>query len=222
MRNITTQENLYTLNHPLVEHNLAVVRDVNYDPERYNSALRKILRLLMYEGSAFLPTVKKEITTPLCKTQVDVLDPELEIVLAPILRAGLVFSDIAQELLPTATVQHLGMYRDEDSLEPVWYYNKTLKKFQNPSNVHVFILDPMLATGNSAYDAIKCFTQKNVPEENIVFISLIASPQGVKKIHENFTKVKIFTSHLDKELNAKGYIVPGLGDAGDKAFNTLR
>jgi uracil phosphoribosyltransferase len=131
----------------------------------------------------------------------------------------MVFCDVAQDLLPTAKVQHLGMYRDEETLTPVWYYNKTLK-INDPQKTHVFILDPMLATGNSAYDAVLCYIEKNIPLENIFFISLIAAPQGIKKLTDNFKGLKILTANVDKDLNSKGYIVPGLGDAGDKIYNT--
>jgi len=212
--------NVYVLEHPIVSHNMAALRDADYNPEKYRLALKRVLTLLIYEGTKFLPTVKKSITTPICPTEVDVFDEQTEITLAPILRAGLAFCEIAQEILPMASVQHLGMYRDEKTLTPVWYYNKTFTNPKNPEKNFVFILDPMIATGNSISDAIAGYVNKNIPEENIVCISLLAAPEGIKKVREKFAKVKIVTSNIDEGLDARGYIVPGLGDAGDKAFNT--
>ena len=133
----------------------------------------------------------------------------------------MVFSDIAQELLPFAHIHHLGMYRNEKTLEPIWYYNKMKGKFKNPENTYVFILDPMLATGNSGYDAVHNFVKQGIKEENIVFMSLISAPEGVERLSKAYGKIRIVTAQLDETLNEKGYIVPGLGDAGDRIFNTL-
>ncbi len=210
---------IIVLDHPIIEHNLAELRNINYNPESFMMALKRISNLLFFEGTKFLPTVEKKIQTPICETTVKVLDPSIDIILAPILRAGMVFCDVAQELLPLARVQHLGMYRDEKTLTPIWYYNKTLK-IRDPKKTHVFILDPMLATGNSAFDAISCYRKYDIPMENIIFICLIAAPQGIKKLTDNFKGLKIMTANVDEDLNEKGYIVPGLGDAGDKIYNT--
>ena len=113
------------------------------------------------------------------------------------------------------------MYRDENTLEPVWYYDKKKEIKKNRKKVFVIILDPMLATGNSANDAIKNFIQKGVLEQNIIFMSLISSPEGIKKVNSNYKKVKIITASLDEKLDKKGYILPGLGDAGDRIYNTV-
>ena len=123
--------------------------------------------------------------------------------------------------MPYATVRHIGMYRDEQTLTPVWYYNKIPIEFENPENKIILILDPMLATGNSAVDAIKLFTNKNVPEKNIRFVSLISAPEGLKRVHSVFPNVQIITANIDNHLNEQGYICPGLGDAGDRIFNTV-
>ena len=214
-------ENVLTLNHPVVQHNLAVIRDKNYDCESFRTAMRRVSYALFLEATRFLPTTKKVVETPLCKMVQDVLNPDIEIILAPILRAGVAFCDVAQEILPEARVQHLGMYRDEETLKPVWYYNKTFKISQNPNTTHVLVLDPMLATGNSAVDAIRIYVEKGVPIENIIFVCLLAAPDGIKNLRENFGAVRIITVNVDDSLNERGYIVPGLGDAGDKIFNTI-
>lgn len=216
-----SNSNLTILSHPLVSHNLSIIRDEKTDSEKFRNAVKKISYCLILEASKNLPTVKKEIKTPLELTTCEVFDTNSQIIIAPILRAGLIFSDIAIELLPFSNVHHIGMYRNEDNLEPVWYYDKKKKIIDNKNNAYVLILDPMLATGNSAVDTIKNFIQKGVLEENITFVSLISAPCGVNKILDKYNKVKIITGCLDKELNSKGYILPGLGDAGDRIFNTI-
>ena len=213
-------KNITVINHPIINNNLATIRDKNYDCESFRTAMRRVSYALFLEATKFLPTKEIEIETPLTKMMHPMIDPEIEIILAPILRAGVAFCDVAQEILPAAKVQHLGMYRDEDTLEPVWYYKKTFKISKDPTKTHVLVLDPMLATGNSSYTAINSYIEKGVPVENIVFVCLLAAPEGVKKLQDAFGDIKIVTTHIDDYLNEKGYIVPGLGDAGDKIFNT--
>ena len=212
--------NLKVLNHPIISHNLAVIRDKNSCCEKFKNALKRITYALVYEATSDIPMTKKEVETPLQKTTCEVFDEEGQLIIAPILRAGMIFCEIAQELLPFANVHHIGMYRDEETLEPVWYYDKRKEIKKNKEKVSVIILDPMLATGNSALCTVKNFIFKGVKEENITFMSLIASPEGVSKLSSNFPKVKIVTAALDEKLNENGYIVPGLGDAGDILFGT--
>ena len=214
-------KNIVILNHPIISQNLSIIRDKNTDCERFKNALKRITYSLIYEATKDLPMMKKEIETPLEKTVCDVFDDEAQLIIAPILRAGMIFCEVAQDLLPFANVHHIGMYRDEETLEPVWYYDKRKEIKENKQKVKVIILDPMLATGNSAIDAIKNFISKGVMEENIVFMSLISSPEGVEKVNSRFPKVKIVTSALDRALNSKGYILPGLWDAGDRIYNTI-
>lgn len=214
-------KNVTVLNHPLIKHNLAIIRDKNSDTEKFKNALKRITYALMYEACKNLPLKKEIVETPLMQASCEVFDESSQYIIAPILRAGLIFCEIAQELLPFANVHHIGMYRDEKTLEPVWYYDKRKDLKQDKSKVFVLILDPMLATGNSAVDCIKNFLSKGVLEENITFASLISSPEGLEKVTSNFKKVKIVTSALDEKLNSKGYILPGLGDAGDRIFNTV-
>ena len=209
------------LNHPIVAHNLSIIRDKSSDCERFKNALKRISYPLIYEATSSLPTIKKKIETPLCETQCDVFDSRAQLIIAPILRAGMIFCEVAQELLPFANVHHIGMYRDEETLEPVWYYDKRKEIKEDKDKVFVLLLDPMLATGNSAVDAVENFISKGVKEENIVFVSLISSPDGVNRLSSAHPKVKIITSALDEKLNSKGYIIPGLGDAGDRIYNTL-
>jgi len=215
------EANIKILNHPVVSHNLAIIRDKNTDCERFKNALKRITYSLIYETTNNLPTIKKEIETPLTTTTCEVFDNRAQLIIAPILRAGMIFCEVAQELLPFANVHHIGMYRDEETLEPVWYYDKRKEIKEDKEKVFVLLLDPMLATGNSAVDAVKNFISKGVKEENIVFVSLISSPDGVNRLSSAHPKVKIITSALDEKLNSKGYIIPGLGDAGDRIYNTL-
>lgn len=216
----TLVNNLKVLNHPLIEHNLAVIRDKNSTCEQFRNALRKITYALVFEASKDIPLMDKVVKTPLEKTVCRVFDKDAQLIIAPILRAGMIFCEVAQDLLPFAKVHHLGMYRDEQTLEPIWYYDKR-KEIKKDKNNIVIILDPMLATGNSAVCAIDNFIFKGIKEENIVFMSLISSPAGIERIQKAHEKVKIITASLDRELNSKGYILPGLGDAGDRIYNTV-
>lgn len=213
-------DNLTVLTHPIIKHNLALIRDKNSTTETFRHALKHITYALIFEASKNIKMVEKKVETPLMETTCEVFDETSQVIIAPILRAGLAFCEVAQELLPYSNVHHIGMYRDEKTLEPVWYYDKKKEIKVDKSKVQLLILDPMLATGNSAKDTIKNFLEKGVKEENITFVCLISSPEGIKKINSNFPKVKIITASLDKGLNSKGYILPGLGDAGDRVFNT--
>ena len=214
-------KNVFVVKHPLCCHNLSIIRNKETNAEVFRNAIRRITYLLFYKATEDLELKTVTVETPLeiCNSQM--LKADKEIIIAPILRAGLIFSDVANEIMPFATVRHIGMYRDEDTLTPVWYYNKIPIEFENPQSKIILILDPMLATGNSAIDSIKLFTNKNVPQTNIRFISLISAPEGLKKVQEQFPDVKIITASIDNCLNEHGYIRPGLGDAGDRIFNTV-
>jgi len=209
------------IEHPIIKHNLAIIRDKNSDCEKFKNALRRITYSLIYEATSKLPLIKKTIETPLVSTECEVFDSRAQLIIAPILRAGMIFCEVAQELLPFANVHHIGMYRDEETLEPVWYYDKRKEIKEDKDKVFVLLLDPMLATGNSAVDAVENFISKGVKEENIVFVSLISSPEGIKRLNTAYPDVKIVTAALDEKLNSKGYILPGLGDAGDRIYNTV-
>lgn len=214
-------KNVFVVKHPICCHNLSIIRNKATNAEVFRNAIRRITYLLFYKATEDLELKTVKIETPLEICDSQMISDVKEIIIAPILRAGLIFSDVANEIMPFATVRHIGMYRDEDTLTPVWYYNKIPIEFEHPENKIILILDPMLATGNSAVDSIKLFTNKNVPQENIRFISLISAPEGLKKVNDMFPDVKIITASIDNCLNEHGYIRPGLGDAGDRIFNTV-
>lgn len=213
--------NVFVVNHPLCCHNLSIMRNKATNAEVFRNAIRRITYLLFYKATEDLELEDVNIETPLEKCQSKMLKADKEIIIAPILRAGLIFSDIANEIMPFATVRHIGMYRDEETLTPVWYYNKIPVEFENPESKIILILDPMLATGNSAIESIKLFANKKVPQKNIRFVSLISAPEGLDNVQKYYPDVKIITASIDNCLNKHGYIRPGLGDAGDRIFNTV-
>ncbi len=209
------------INNPVVSLNLCTLRDKNTDAQGVRIATRKITRCLLYEASKNLPLVDKEVTTPLTTFTTKTIDPDIELIISPILRAGLIFTDEAIDILPQATIRHLGMYRDEETLKPVWYYNKVPMDAPNPGKFYVYITDPMLATGNSLLGAIELYANKGIPIDHIKCICIIAAPTGIENIQKHFPDIEIITAAVDDHLNEKGYIVPGMGDAGDRIFNTL-
>lgn len=212
-------KNVIVPSHPLITHNLALIRDKNTERETFLSAFKRISFFLLQEGFKDISLKEKEIETPLQKMTTQKIDEDYTYIIAPILRAGLAFTETAVSLLPTAHVIHIGMYRDEETHEPVWYYDKSPSNL--PRKTKVFILDPMLATGGSAVAAIRLFKDKGIQEKDIVFISLLSAPEGIKTLHTQFKNIKIITASIDKSLNEKAYIVPGLGDAGDRFFNSV-
>ena len=136
------------------------------------------------------------------------------------MRAGLIFTDEAIDILPQATIRHIGMYRDEKTLKPIWYYNKVPMEAPNPEKFYVYITDPMLATGNSLIEAIRLYTEKGIPERNICCVCMISSPQGIEAVFNKYPSITLIVAAVDSHLNERGYIVPGMGDAGDRIFNT--
>jgi len=209
------------ITNPVICQSLCRMRDKDTDSQSVRIATRKITRMLVYEASQNLPLVDREIQTPLTKCVVQDIDPDIKIIISPILRAGLIFTDEAIDMLPDACIRHIGMYRDEKTLKPVWYYNKVPMATPNPKKFYVYITDPMLATGNSLLEAIKLYADKGIPIENIKCICIIAAPQGIELIHKEFPDIEITTAAVDECLNEKGYILPGMGDAGDRIFNTV-
>lgn len=205
---------------PVVQQNLCIIRDKNTDTQNIRIAARKITRCLLYEASKDLPMKELSVTTPLTTFNARTVDPDINLIISPILRAGLIFTDEAIDILPQACIRHIGMYRDEKTLKPVWYYNKVPMKTKNPDNFYIFITDPMLATGNSMIAALDLYAAKGIPTKNIKCICIIAAPQGIENIQQNYPDVEITTAAIDDHLNEHGYIVPGMGDAGDRIFNT--
>ncbi len=206
--------NITIIDHSIIKRDITILRDVNTKPEFFRTAVQRISNVLAVEICKDLEVKKIEVTTPLEKTEGYILDSE--IVLVPVLRAGLGMVSGFIQILPGAKVGHIGLQRDEETLKPNAYYYKT------PSNLgssKVILLDPMLATGGSASDALDFLKEKGA--KDLIFACLVSAPEGIKKLEKNHPDVKIYSASLDRELNDKGYILPGLGDAGDRTFGTL-
>ncbi len=204
---------LNVLKHPLLTHKLTLLRRKDTDTKEFRETLEEIAGLMAYEITRDLPVKDITIETPLgsCKTQ----ELAMDVVLVPILRAGLGMVDGISNLIPTARIGHIGMYRDHVTLQPMTYYAKFP---DNLSNAIVMVLDPMLATGGSSTDAIQVL--KNNGAKIIKLVCVVGAPQGVKRIMDDHPDVQIFLAGLDERLNSSGYIMPGLGDAGDRLFGT--
>lgn len=208
-------KNVIIFNHPLIKHKIAILRDEKTSMKEFRELIEEITTLMTYEClKEGVPTVEKIVKTPLetCTQQV-VKDNAIAIV--PILRAGLGMVNGIHVLFPSARVGHIGMYRNEETLEPQEYYCKLPDGIEDKL---VLVVDPMLATGGSACDAIKLLKARGC--KNIKFMSIIGAPEGVSKVAEAYPDVNIYVSTLDRCLNEHGYILPGLGDAGDRLFGT--
>ena len=199
--------------HPLIKHKLSMLRATSTDSKQFRELVREITQLLCYEATAELPTQAVSIITPMGETEAEEIS--LTVGLIPILRAGLGMVDPMLALIPSASVWFLGMYRNEETHQPVYYYDPY--KTDTPTDL-ALILDPMLATGGSANFAIDKVNAWGV--KNIKFLSLISAPEGIKSLQTKHPDVPIHTASIDSHLNDIGYIVPGLGDAGDRQFNT--
>lgn len=206
-------KNLVILDHPIVQRDVTLLRDKRTSSNQFRAILRRVSALMAFEVTSDLPMRRISVTTPLAKTKGCVLSRP--VVIVPILRAGLGLVGGFVEVLPDARVGHIGLYRDEQSLKPVDYYFKVPR---NISEAIVFLLDPMLATGGSAATALTYL--KDHGAKTLVCVTLVAAPEGVRRVHRDHPGVKIYTCALDKRLNSKGYILPGLGDAGDRIFGT--
>ena len=210
----TIYPTLHVVDHPLVQHKLTEMRDKNTSVKEFRTLVGEIAMLLTYEATRDLPLTTKPIETPLCAMDAPTLSGK-KMAIVPILRAGLGFEDGILNLIPSARVAHIGMYRDEETLEPQFYF---LKHPKDIAERDVLIVDPMLATGGSADMAIT--KMKELGCTNIKLMILVAAPEGVKYIYERHPDVEIYCAALDDHLNENGYIVPGLGDAGDRIFGT--
>ncbi|MBI3006165.1 MAG: uracil phosphoribosyltransferase [Ignavibacteriales bacterium] len=206
-------ENVTVIDHPLVKRDLTLLRDKKTPSNQFRAILRRMASLMAYEVTRDLNIKEIGIKTPLEKTKGNIVSQP--IVLVPILRAGLGLVGGFVEVIPDARVGHIGLYRDEDTLRPVDYYFKVPK---NLKNALVLVLDPMLATGGSGSAAISYLKEKGA--QSIRFVSLVAAPEGVRTISKAHPDVKMYTCSLDRGLNQRGYILPGLGDAGDRMFGT--
>ena len=216
---MTLQLRVYVPEHPLIKHWLSVARDVNTPPVLFKSAMSELGRWLTYEAVRnWLPTLDTVVQTPISECSATYVDPQMPIGIVPILRAGLVLLDEVQKVLPIAAVYHLGLVRDESSLEATCYLNKLPDRFEEQSRI--MILEPMLATGGSIMMAMQEIISRGVAPEMIRIISIVAAPPALRQLSEAYPGLEIYTAIIDEGLNSKGYIVPGLGDAGDRAFGT--
>ena len=205
--------NVFASTHPLVAHKLSRLRDKSTDPKRFRELVREISALLAYEATADLQTIPRDVETPLAK--MTGMELKEKIGLVPILRAGLGRVEGIWELMPSSEVWHIGLYRDERTLKPVEYYNKLPTE---PTVSVCLILDPMLATGGSATATVSVL--KRWGAKKIKFVGLIGAPEGISRLQTDHPDVDIFLAAIDERLNDKGYILPGLGDAGDRQFGT--
>lgn len=221
MNKTYANEKIIVINHPLYEQNLGVLRNKDISSDCFKNSLKRLASILIYEAVRELPLQEYTVETPMMDCKAQRLDKNVKVIFAPILRAGLALSDVASEIIPDASVQHVGMYRDEISLKPVWYYDKTPVEYSNPENIRIFILDPMLATGNSAVAAVSLFLKRGIAIKDITFVSILSAPEGLLVLSDSFPDLKIVTGKVDEGLNARGFILPGLGDAGDRLFNTF-
>lgn len=206
-------KNLIILDHPLIQQKLYYIRSKSSNNLSFRNMLDEIGALMVYEVTRDLPLKERNVETPLEKTIAYVLAKQVTLV--PILRAGMAMCDGILKIIPHARVGHLGLYRDKDTLKPVEYYAKF------PTDIadsEVIVIDPMLATGGSAVAAIEYL--KNIGVKSMKFVCLVAAPEGVKLMEEKHPELQIFTAALDRELNDHGYILPGLGDAGDRIYGT--
>lgn len=206
--------NVKELNHPLITHKLAILRDKNTGTKEFRELIGELAMLLCFEALSDVKLEDVEIETPIEKYKTGKFD-ESKYAFIPILRAGLGMLDGVLSVVPNAKVGHIGMYRDEETFKPVNYFFKVPKDIENKT---VILLDPMLATGGSCNDAIDLLKEKGV--KNIKFLCIIAAPEGIEEVNKKNSDVPIYCAHIDNHLNKNKYICPGLGDAGDRIFGT--
>jgi len=206
--------NVTIMDHPLIQHKLGIMRQKNTSTKEFRDLVSEVAMLICYEATRKLPLADIEIETPLIKTTVKEIAGK-KLCIVPILRAGLHMADGILNLIPNAKVGHIGLYRNEETLEPVEYFCKLPS---DASEREIFVVDPMLATGGSASAAITLLKKRDITK--IHFLCLIAAPEGVKKLTQTHPDVDIYIGSLDEKLNNKGYILPGLGDAGDRIYGT--
>jgi uracil phosphoribosyltransferase len=205
---------VHLLEHPLIQHKLSIMRNKETGAKEFRELLEEISMLMVYEVTRDLPTEVVEVETPICRTKTRMLSGK-KIGIVPILRAGLGMVDGVTKLIPAARIGHIGLYRDPVTLKPVEYYCKLPADSENRE---LIVLDPMLATGGSASAAISFIKQRNC--KNIRLVNLIAAPEGIRQVQHDHPDVDIYVAACDERLNEHGYIVPGLGDAGDRLFGT--
>ncbi len=215
MRKHPKYENLFVLDHPLIQHKLTLMRRRDTPTGLFRQLLREIALLMGYELTRPLPLTTERIVTPVDEMDAPVLSGRKPVIVS-ILRAGLGMAEGLHELLPNAREGHIGLYRDPDTQQPVEYYIK----LPRASGRLCILVDPMLATGNSARRAVDMLNAEGYADQNIRFMALVAAPEGVRRFEEAHPDVHVYAAALDSHLNDKAYIVPGLGDAGDRLFGT--
>ncbi|VEP13324.1 Uracil phosphoribosyltransferase [Hyella patelloides LEGE 07179] len=216
---MSLQLRVYVPEHPLIKHWLAVARDINTPSVLFKSAMTELGRWLSYEAvRTWLPLMDAKVQTPLAECDATFVNPEVPVAVVPILRAGLALLDGAHNILPVASIYHLGLVRNESTLEVSCYLNKLPDRFL--PETRILILEPMLATGGSIMMAMKEIASRGVASENIRIVSIVAAPPALQKLSEIYPHLQIYTAIIDEGINDKGYIIPGLGDAGDRAFGT--
>ncbi|MBD1907773.1 uracil phosphoribosyltransferase [Funiculus sociatus GB2-A5] len=216
---MTLQLRVYVPPHPLIKHWLAVARDAATPSVLFKSAMKELGRWLTYEAIRdWLPTIETTVQTPLAECPATFINPEVPLVVVPILRAGLGLLEGAQTLLPLASTYHIGLVRNEETLEASCYLNKMPEQF-NPQT-RVLITDPMLATGGTIMMAMAELTKRGIDPALTRIISVVAAPPALQKLSSAYPGLIVYTAMIDEGLNSQGYIVPGLGDAGDRTFGT--
>ena len=208
-------ENVFVMDHPLIQRKLTFLRSKDTGTKEFRELVSEIANLMCYEATRDLPLMDVETETPMEKTTTQVIAGR-KLAFVPILRAGLGMVDGMLRLVPSAKVGHIGLYRDHDTLKPVEYYNKLP---QDITERDVIVLDPMLATGGSAMDAIT-IVKRSAPK-SVKFLCVIAAPEGIEALRQAHPDVQIYCAAVDRKLNENGYILPGLGDAGDRIFGTI-
>lgn len=216
---MTLQLKVYVPPHPLIKHWLAVVRDAMTPTPLFRAGMTELGRWLAYEASRdWLPTQETVVETPLTSCAATVIDATTPLIVVPILRAGLALLEGAQAVLPLAQTYHIGIVRNEETLEPSCYLNKFPAQFA--PNTHVLISEPMLATGGSILTAMAELTQRGIDPALVRIISVVTAPPALQKLGAIYPAVQVYAATIDEGLNDRGFIVPGLGDAGDRAFGT--
>lgn len=216
---MASQLRVYVPEHPLIKHWLGVARDENTPPVLFKTAMVELGRWLTYEACRYwLPTLDTQVQTPLAIAPATLINIEIPFAIVPILRAGLAILDGAQTLLPLAKTYHLGIVRDENTLEPSLYLNKLPEKFA--PETRLLLLDPMLATGGTIMAALELLIDRGIDPQSIRLVSIVAAPPALQKLSNAYPTLAIYTAMIDEKLNDQGYIVPGLGDAGDRSFGT--
>ncbi|WP_017318547.1 uracil phosphoribosyltransferase [Mastigocladopsis repens] len=216
---MTLQLRVYVPPHPLIKHWLAVARDAGTPSVLFRSAMTELGRWLTYEAAReWLPTQETTVQTPLDSSPATLIDPTVPVAVVPILRAGLGLLDGAQTVLPLASIYHLGLVRDEKTLQPSCYLNKLPEKFS--PQTRVLVTDPMLATGGSMMSAMAELTQRGVDPALTRIVCVVAAPPALQKLNDAYPGLIVYTATIDETVNTQGFIVPGLGDAGDRIFGT--